>query len=82
MPIDEDLAPYCDYRVESENGNAYTVEWHSGEDQVNSCECADFLTNRLGTCRPQQDWTCSQPVSSLSLGKAVKSLAAPVEVKA
>ncbi len=51
MPIDAGLAPYCDYRVESENGNVYTVEWRSGEDRVNSCECADFLTNRLGTCK-------------------------------
>jgi len=49
--VDEIVWPFCDYRVVSENGNEYTVEWRSASKRINSCECADFNTNRLGTCK-------------------------------
>ncbi len=49
--INEEYWPYCDYRVVSESGNAYVVEWRSAVKRINSCQCADFLTNRLGTCK-------------------------------
>ena len=31
--------------------NSYTVELRSFEDDINSCSCPDFDTNRLGTCK-------------------------------
>lgn len=49
--IDDKFLPYCDYQVVSANGHTYTVEWRSADSRINSCDCADFLTNRLGTCK-------------------------------
>ena len=47
----EDYWPHCDYQVVSESGSVYTVEWRSAVNQHNSCDCADYHTNRLGTCK-------------------------------
>ena len=49
--VDGEFWPFCDYRVESQSGAAYMVEWRSASKPINSCSCADFLTNRLGTCK-------------------------------
>ena len=49
--LDEDLRPFCDYRVTSSSGSSYTVEIRSLDTHVNSCECHDHRINRLGTCK-------------------------------
>ncbi len=43
--------PFCDYRVTSSNGNDYVVELRAFGERINSCECRDFATNGLGTCK-------------------------------
>jgi len=48
---DERRAPFCDYRVTSSNGNRYLVEIRALGERINSCECRDFATNGLGTCK-------------------------------
>ena len=42
---------FADYEVTSSSGSAYTVEIRSLRERVNSCECHDYRTNRLGTCK-------------------------------
>ena len=49
--LDEGLHPFGDYRVTSSSGSRYTVEIRSLDSHINSCECRDFRTNRLGTCK-------------------------------
>ena len=49
--LDEHLHPFGDYRVTSSSGSSYTVEIRSLDTRVNSCECRDHRTNRLGTCK-------------------------------
>ena len=43
--------PFGDYRVRSSSGNDYVVELRSLAKRMNSCECRDFDTNGLGTCK-------------------------------
>ena len=50
-PLDGSPHPFGDYRVTSSNGSSYTVEIRSLATHVNSCECGDHRTNRLGTCK-------------------------------
>ena len=40
-----------DYRVVSSSGGSYTVEIRSLRERINSCDCQDYRTNRLGTCK-------------------------------
>ena len=40
-----------DYRVISSSGGSYTAEIRSLRERINSCECQDYRTNRLGTCK-------------------------------
>ncbi len=49
--IDGQRGPFCDYRVRSSSGSGYVVELRSLRERINSCECRDFHTNRLGTCK-------------------------------
>ena len=49
--LDGSPRPFGDYRVTSSNGSSYTVEIRSLGAHVNSCECGDHRTNRLGTCK-------------------------------
>ncbi len=50
-PLDESGEVYGDYEVRSTSGISYIVEIRSLTERINSCECTDFLTNRLGTCK-------------------------------
>ncbi len=49
--LDPERRPFGDYRVTSSSGGAYVVEVRSLRQRINSCECDDFRTNRLGTCK-------------------------------
>jgi superfamily II DNA or RNA helicase len=43
---------FCDYTVRNpENGNSYRVSIRDKAGERNFCECLDFKTNRLGTCK-------------------------------
>ena len=42
---------FTDYDVTSSSGSTYRVELRSLSERINSCGCADFRTNRLGTCK-------------------------------
>ena len=42
---------FDDYEVASSSGSTYTVEIRSLRERINSCECHDYRTNRLGTCK-------------------------------
>ncbi len=50
-PLDHGHGPFGDYRVGSSSGSRYTVEIRSLRERINSCECHDYRTNRLGTCK-------------------------------
>ncbi len=49
--LDEAPHTFGDYRVTSSSGSSYTVEVRSLDAHINSCECRDHRTNRLGTCK-------------------------------
>ena len=49
--LDREHGPFADYRVASASGSAYVVEVRSLRERINSCECRDYRTNRLGTCK-------------------------------
>ena len=49
--LDPEHGPFADYRVASASGGAYVVEVRSLRERINSCECHDYRTNRLGTCK-------------------------------
>ena len=49
--LDREHGPFADYRVASASGSAYVVEVRSLRERINSCECHDYRTNRLGTCK-------------------------------
>ena len=49
--LDDGHAPFGDYQVVSTSGSTYTVEVRSLRERINSCECQDYRTNRLGTCK-------------------------------
>ena len=49
--LDPEHGPFGDYRVRSSSGSAYVVEIRSLRERINSCECHDYRTNRLGTCK-------------------------------
>ena len=51
QPLDPGNGPFGDYRVRSSSGSAYVVEIRSLRERLNSCECHDHRTNRLGTCK-------------------------------
>ncbi len=42
---------FADYVVTSSSGSTYIVEIRSLRERVNSCECHDYRTNQLGTCK-------------------------------
>ncbi len=42
---------FTDYDVTSSSGSTYRVELRSLGERINTCNCADFRTNRLGTCK-------------------------------
>ena len=52
--LDPERAPFGNYRVRSSSGSTYVVEVRSLRDRINSCECHDYRTNRLGTCKHTQ----------------------------
>ena len=49
--LDREHGPFADYRVASSSGSTYVVEVRSLRERINSCECQDYRTNRLGTCK-------------------------------
>ena len=49
--LDPEHRPFGDYRVASSSGGRYVVEVRSLRQRINSCECHDYRTNRLGTCK-------------------------------
>ena len=49
--VDPDYRPFGDYEVSSASGRTYTVEMRSLRERINTCECQDFCTNQLGTCK-------------------------------
>ena len=49
--LDDSPGPFCDYRVTSSSGHPYLVEVRSFRERINSCDCRDYRTNRLGTCK-------------------------------
>ena len=49
--LDPEHAPFGDYRVRSSSGGTYIVEIRSLQERINSCQCHDYRTNRLGTCK-------------------------------
>ena len=49
--LDPERGPFGDYRVASSSGGRYVVELRSLRERINSCECHDYRTNRLGTCK-------------------------------
>ena len=49
--LDGDHGPFGDYLAESSTGSRYAVEIRSLRERINSCECQDHRTNRLGTCK-------------------------------
>ena len=49
--LDPKRHPFGDYCVTSSSGGAYVVEVRSLRQRINSCECDDYRTNRLGTCK-------------------------------
>ena len=49
--LDPEHRPFGDYRVASSSGGRYVVEIRSLRQRINSCECHDYRTNRLGTCK-------------------------------
>ena len=49
--LDREHGPFADYRVASSSGSTYVVEVRSLRERINSCECHDYRTNRLGTCK-------------------------------
>ena len=49
--LDGSPRPFGDYRITSSSGSSYTVEIRSLGTHINSCECRDYRTNRLGTCK-------------------------------
>ncbi len=43
---------FCDYMVtNTENGNSYKISLRDNLYSMNFCECLDFKTNQLGTCK-------------------------------
>lgn len=42
---------FGDFTVKSESGREYAVEIRSLVERINSCDCADYDTNGLGTCK-------------------------------
>ena len=42
---------FTDYDVTSSSGSSYRVELRSLSERINSCSCADYRSNRLGTCK-------------------------------
>lgn len=42
---------YSDFIVSSKTGKKYNVEIRSLKNQINSCDCADYRSNGLGTCK-------------------------------
>ena len=49
--LDTEHGPFGDYQVASSSGGRYVVELRSFRQRINSCECYDYRTNRLGTCK-------------------------------
>lgn len=45
------VAYFGDYSVRSGSGSAYHIEIRSLDARLNSCTCADYDTNGLGTCK-------------------------------
>ncbi len=44
-------AVYSTYEVTSQSKQSYQVQIHSLTELLNSCSCADYKTNLLGTCK-------------------------------
>jgi len=49
--LEPDVPYFGTYRVRSTSGNQYDVEIRSLTDRKNSCGCADWNVNSLGTCK-------------------------------
>lgn len=48
----ESTFPYfSSFLVNSKQNNQYHVEIRSLRDHINSCDCPDYISNRLGTCK-------------------------------
>ena len=50
-PIDAPTSHFGRFRVRSTAGGAYEVELRSLDQRLNSCGCADFAVNGLGSCK-------------------------------
>lgn len=49
--LDPEHRPFGDHSVASSSGGRYVVEIRSLRQRINSCECHDYRTNHLGTCK-------------------------------
>ena len=49
--IRQDRGARSEYRVASHTGYSYTVVLRSLTEALNSCDCPDFRSNQLGTCK-------------------------------
>lgn len=49
--LDPDIPYFSAYTVQSSSGQPYTVEIRSLVRRINSCSCADYDVNGLGTCK-------------------------------
>lgn len=51
MNADPEMAYFSDFTVQSNAAQPYQVEIRSLTEHLNSCSCADYDTNGLGTCK-------------------------------
>ncbi|MEI7669527.1 MAG: DEAD/DEAH box helicase, partial [Pseudomonadota bacterium] len=49
--LEPEIAYFGTYSVKAGSGNNYIVEIRSFDQDINSCSCADYDTNKLGTCK-------------------------------
>ena len=77
--IDPEHWPFGDYRVASSSGGLYVVELRSLRERINSCECYDYRTNRLGTCK-HIEGVLRHPEGARSKGAANRRASDRIEV--
>ena len=77
--IDPEHHPFGDYRVASSSGGRYVVEIRSLRQRINSCECHDYRTNRLGICK-HIEGVLRRPDGVRSGGAATRRSSARIEV--
>ena len=77
--VDPEHWPFGDYRVASSSGGLYVVELRSLRERINSCECHDYRTNRLGTCK-HIEGVLRHPEGARSKGAANRRASDRIEV--